>query len=97
MRNLAGGAARREATWWRAGVVAGQGWSGRGLELAGEDSNLQHTAPKAVVLPLNYPPSKWPLKAIRCAVRESTVTGVAGRGERRVESAPKREWVSQWL
>lgn len=24
--------------------------------LAGEDSNLQHTAPKAVVLPLNYPP-----------------------------------------
>ena len=27
-----------------------------GTGLAGEDSNLQHTAPKAVVLPLNYPP-----------------------------------------
>ena len=37
--------------------------------LAGEDSNLQHTAPKAVVLPLNYPPPRagWYRSANRVA------------------------------
>jgi Mitochondrial mRNA-processing protein COX24, C-terminal len=52
---------------------------GRRCELGGQDSNLQHTAPKAAVLPIELPP-KGRTKVTPRGPDEATVPGWRGAG-----------------